>query len=85
MACNANHCDEHDFMVAPNSAWCLMEYSKRSGDGSRLASDVGLAVADAIHRIADLVEDMLEAPKSRFQPRQQTTAKPTPKRGGTPL
>ena len=83
MDCNADYCDEHDFMVAPNSAWCRMEFAKRSSDGSRLASNVGLA--DAIHRLGDLVEELLEDKKSRFQPRQQTNAKPTPKRGGTPL
>ena len=84
MPCTPDNCDIHDFMVAPNSAWCRMEYAKRSGEGSRLASEMGLA--DAIFRMGDLVEELLTERKSRFKPtRQQTEAKPPARRGGTPL
>ena len=84
MPCTPDNCDIHDFMVASGSAWCRMEYAKRSSEGSRLASEMGLA--DAILRVGDLVEELLEERKSRFKPsRQQTDAKPPARRGGTPL
>ena len=36
MRCDPDYCDIHDFAVAPNSAWCRMEYHKRGSEGSRL-------------------------------------------------
>ncbi len=84
MPCTPDYCDDHDYMVASGSAWCRVEYAKRSSEGSRLASEMGLA--DAIYRMGDLVEELLTERKSRFTPRrQQTEAKPPARRGGTPL
>ena len=84
MPCTPDYCDEHDFMVAPNSGWCRMEFAKRGNEGGRVAVEMGLT--DAIYRMGDLVEELLEDRKARFKPRRQAepeTPKPNqPKEGG---
>ena len=84
MPCTPDYCDEHDFMVAPGSAWCRMEFAKRANEGGRVAVEMGLT--DAIYRMGDLVEELLEDRKTRFKPRRQAepeTPKPNqPKEGG---
>jgi len=84
MPCTPDYCDEHDFMVAPNSGWCRMEFAKRANEGGRVAVEMGLT--DAIYRMGDLVEELLEDRKARFKPRRQAepeTPKPNqPKEGG---
>ena len=84
MPCNPDWCDEHDFMVAPNSGWCRMEFAKRGNEGGRVAVEMGLT--DAIYRMGDLVEELMEDRKARFKPRRQAepeTPKPNqPKEGG---
>ena len=83
MPCTTDYCDEHDYVVAPGSAWCRMEYAKRQNEGGRVAVEMGLS--EALHRIGDLVEVMLEEKRERFKPRRQAEAKPQTRRGGTPL
>ena len=84
MPCTPDYCDEHDFMVAPNSGWCRMEFAKRGNEGGRVAVEMGLS--EAINRMGDLVEELLEDRKARFKPRRQAepeTPKPNqPKEGG---
>jgi len=84
MPCTPDYCDEHDFMVAPNSGWCRMEFAKRGNEGGRVAVEMGLT--DALYRIGDLVEELMEDRKARFKPRRQAepeTPKPNqPKEGG---
>jgi len=74
MRCDPDYCDIHDFAVAPNSAWCRMEYHKRGSEGSRLATEMGLS--EAINRMGDLVQDLLDERKTRFQPRRQAAPNP---------
>jgi len=70
MPCTPDWCDEHDFMVASGSAWCLMEFAKRGGNkGGRVAAEMGLV--EAIDRMGDLVEQLLDERKARFKPRRQ--------------
>ena len=69
MPCTTDYCDEHDFMVAPGSAWCRMEYAKRANEGGRVAAEMGLS--EAINRMGDLVEQLLDERKARFRPRRQ--------------
>tara|TARA_R100000306_G_C4337352_1_gene123444 strand:- start:543 stop:812 length:270 start_codon:yes stop_codon:yes gene_type:complete len=69
MPCTPDYCDEHDFMVASGSAWCRMEFAKRANEGGRVAAEMGLS--DAIYRMGDLVEELLEERKARFQRRRQ--------------
>ena len=84
MPCTPDYCDEHDFIVAPNSGWCRMEFAKRGNEGGRVAIEMSLT--DAIYRMGDLVEELLEDRKARFKPRRQAepeTPKPKqPKEGG---
>jgi len=84
MPCNPDWCDDHDFMVAPNSGWCRMEFAKRGNEGGRVAVEMGLT--DALYRIGDLVEELMEDRKTRFKPRRQAepeAPKPKqPKEGG---
>jgi hypothetical protein len=74
MRCDPDYCDIHDFVVAPGSAWCQMEYRKRGSEGSRLATEMGLA--EAINRMADLVQDLLDERQTRFRPRYQAAPDP---------
>ena len=71
MPCTPEHCDEHDFMVAPGSAWCRMEFAKRgrNNKGGRVAAEMDLV--EAIDRMGDLVEQLLEERKERFRPRRR--------------
>ena len=69
MPCTTDYCDEHDFMVAPGSAWCRMEYAKRANEGGRVAVEMGLA--EVIDRMGDLVEQLLDERQARFQRRRQ--------------
>ena len=58
MPCNPDWCDDHDFMVAPNSGWCRMEFAKRGNEGGRVAVEMGLS--EAINRMGDLVRKYLD-------------------------
>jgi len=69
MPCTPEYCDEHDYMVASGSAWCRMEFAKRASEGGRVAAEMGLT--EAIDRMGDLVEELLEERKERFRPRRQ--------------
>ena len=84
MPCTPDYCDEHDFMVAPNSGWCRMEFAKRGNEGGRVAVEMGLS--EAINRMGDLVEQLLDERQARFQRRRQpepeTPTKRTPSEGG---
>jgi hypothetical protein len=60
-----------------------MEFAKRGNEGGRVAVEMGLS--EALHRIGDLVEVLLEEKRERFTPRRQAEAKPQARRGGTPL
>ena len=84
MPCTTDYCDEHDFMVASGSAWCRMEYAKHANEGGRVAAEMGLA--EAIDRMGDLVEQLLDERQARFQRRRQpepeTPTKRTPSEGG---
>ena len=84
MPCTPDYCDEHDFMVAPNSGWCRMEFAKRGNEGGRVAVEMGLS--EAINRMGDLVEQLLDERQARFQRRRQpepeAPTKRTPNEGG---
>ena len=69
MPCTPEYCDEHDYMVASGSAWCRMEFAKRKNEGGKAAIEMGLT--EAIDRMGDLVEELLEERKERFRPRRQ--------------
>ena len=72
-------------MVASGSAWCLMEFAKRGGNkGGRVAAEMGLV--EAMDRVGDLVEQLLDERQARFQRRRQpepeAPTKRTPTEGG---